>query len=189
MSARRRPAVLGVAVGGVLAGHWLTYLIVSPSSAARAALLHDTGHAYLGLANDLGLMVVLAALAVIFLRHLTAGRPDTGASIARRIVGFQIGAYVAMEMVERIMTGSPVTALAHHLLLPVGIAVQVGVGLLACVLVGWLLRLADRVASAMVMGAATPPRPAKAFPLPALAFFPAGRERSATGVRGPPTAL
>jgi len=181
--------MLGVAVGGVLAGHWLTYLIVSPSSAARAALLHDTGHAYLGLANDLGLMVVLAALAVIFLGHLTAASPDTGTSITRRVVGFQVGAYLAMEMLERIMAGSPVTALTHHLLLPVGITAQIGVGLLASVLVRWLLRLADRVASAMVMGAATPPRPAQAFAFPALAFVPAGRERFATGVRGPPTAL
>ncbi len=67
MNARRRPAALGVGVGGVLAGHWLTYLAVSPTSPARATLLHDTGHAYLGLANDVGLLVVLAAFAAIFL--------------------------------------------------------------------------------------------------------------------------
>lgn len=187
MDARRRPVVLGVAVGGVLAGHWLTYLAVSPTSHARTALLHDTGHAYLGLANDVGLLVVMAAFAAIFLGRLTARGFDSGAGITRRIVGFQVGAFLAMEVLERITAGASLAALAHHLLLPVGIAVQIGVALLASAVIRWLLRLADRVASAMAAGAASPPRPVTAFALPTGALVPAGRELFATGVRGPPT--
>ena len=156
MNARRRPAVLGVAVGGVLAGHWLTYQAVSPTPHAREALLHDTGHAYLGLANDIGLLVVLAAFAAIFLGRLTTTGLDTGPTITRRIVGFQVGAFLAMEVLERVTAGAPLTELAHHLLLPTGIAVQIGVGLLAAAVIRWLLRLADRVASAIAPGAAAP---------------------------------
>lgn len=189
MNARRRPAVVGVAVGGVLAGHWLTYLAISPNSPAREALLHDTGHAYLGVANDVGLMVVLAAATAIFLRRLTTNGLDTPSTITRHIVGFQVGAFLAMEVLERITAGAPLTPLAHQLLLPVGIAVQIGVGLLASAVIRWLLRLADRVASEIATGAAAPTRPLPVFAIPTGAFIPAGRELFATGVRGPPTAL
>ena len=187
MDARRRPAVLGVAVGGVLAGHWLTYLSVSPTSHAREALLHDTGHAYLGLANDIGLLVVLAAFAAIFLGRLTTKGFDTGASITRRVMGFQVGTFLSMELLERITAGAPLGGLGHHLLLLVGMAVQIGVCLLASVVIRWLLRLADSIASALAMGAAESPRPMLAFAFPACAFVPAGRELFSTGVRGPPT--
>ena len=53
---------MGVAVGGVLVGHWLTYLAVAPLAGSRATILHQTGHSYLGLANDLALVVALAAI-------------------------------------------------------------------------------------------------------------------------------
>lgn len=188
MSARRRPAVLGVAVGGVLAGHWLTYLAVSPISPAREALLHDTGHAYLGLAKDVGVMVVLAAFAAIFLGRLTRASLDAGAAFTRRIVGLQVGAFIAMEVLERVTAGVPLTSLTYHLLLPVGITVQIGVGLLASAVIRWLMRLADRVASAIAIGAAAPAHPVPVFAIPTGAFVPAGRELFATGVRGPPTA-
>jgi hypothetical protein len=189
MSVRRRPAVLGVAVGGVLAGHWLTYLVVSPASSARVSLLHDTGHAYLGLANDVGLLGVLAAFAAIFLGRLTGKGLNTGAAFSRRIVGLQVGAFLAIEVLERVTAGVPLTSLTHHLLLPVGITVQVGVGLLASEVIRWLLRLADRVASAVALGAAAPARPVPVFAIPTGAFVPVGRQLFATGVRGPPTAL
>jgi hypothetical protein len=189
MGSRRRLATLGVAVGGVLAGHWLTYQTVSPPSHAHETLLQDTGHAYLGVANDLGLLVGLAAFAVIFLGRLTTAGTDTRPTITRRIVGFQVGAFLTMEVLERITARVPLTELAHHLLLPVGIALQIGVGLLASAVIRWLLRLADRVASVIAMGAATPGRPAPVLALPSSAFFPTGRELFATGVRGPPTVL
>ena len=189
MNARRRPAVLGVAVGGVLAGHWLTYLAVSPVSHARETLLSDTGHAYLRLANDVGLLVVVAAFAGIFLGRLTRANLDTGGAVSRRIVGLQVGAFIALEVLERVTAGVPLTSLTHHLLLPVGITVQVGVGLLASAAIRWLLRLADRVASAVAVGAAAPARPLPVFAIPTSAFVPARRELFATGVRGPPTAL
>ena len=174
-------------MGGVLAGHWLTYMTVSPTSPAREALLHGTGHAYLGLANDVGLLVVLAAFSAIFLGRLNAKGLDARDTITRRIVGFQVGAFLVMEVLERITAGAPLASLVHHLLLPIGIAVQIGVGLLASAVIRWLLRLADRVASAVAMGAVAPWRPVLGSALPAIVFVPTRRELFATGVRGPPT--
>ena len=80
---------MGVAVGGVLAGHWLTYLVVAPLAGSRATILHQTGHAYLGLANDLALVVALAAMATMFIGQLAepgAGRAAPGAHRAGRPV-------------------------------------------------------------------------------------------------------
>ena len=80
MSARRRLATLGVAVGGVLVGHWLTYLAVAPIAGTRATILHQTGHSYLGLANDLALVAALAAMASMFIAQLTTDRAIRGIS-------------------------------------------------------------------------------------------------------------
>ena len=86
---------MGVAVGGVLAGHWLTYLVVAPLAGSRATILHQTGHSYLGLANDLALVVALAAMASMFVAQLTrplpAGQLD---GLAGRVVRFQVCAFV-----------------------------------------------------------------------------------------------
>ena len=79
MSARRRLATLAVAVGGVLIGHWLTYLAVAPIAGSRATILHQTGHSYLGLANDLALVAALAAMASMFIAQLTTPEPAGGA--------------------------------------------------------------------------------------------------------------
>ena len=66
---------MGVAVGGVLVGHWLTYLAVAPAASSRTAILQQTGHAYLGLANDVALVVALAALATMFIGQLADPSP------------------------------------------------------------------------------------------------------------------
>ncbi len=80
---------MGVAVGGVLAGHWLTYLAVAPLAGSRATILHQTGHAYLGLANDLALVAALAAMASMFIAQLASPEPAgrlLGLTGARRAV-------------------------------------------------------------------------------------------------------
>jgi hypothetical protein len=190
MSARRRLATMGVAVGGVLVGHWLTYLIVAPVAGSRAAILHDTGHAYLGMANDLALVTALAAMATLFMGQLTG---PVGAAqlqgIASRIVRFQVSAFVLMEVLERVTAGSPLAELIHTGILPIGIAAQVGIGYLAGHAIRWLVRTADRVAAALGRHA-VPARRVVPRPLPPeQVFVPAGRHLSAAGVRGPPSSV
>jgi len=188
MSVRRRAATLGVAVGGVLLGHRVTYLVLAPSAHARTVLLDRTGHAYLGLANDLALVAALTGLAALFVGQLVAtARGDRGGDhLTRRIVAFQISAFVLMEVLERVTAGAPLGGLAS--VLPLGIATQTVVALLAATLIRLLLRTADRVAAALGRPAPLSTRPIVTFATPRPVAIPLGRHLSAAGVRGPPSA-
>ncbi|MGZ8641247.1 MAG: hypothetical protein ACXWYF_07340, partial [Actinomycetota bacterium] len=156
MSARRRLATFAVAVGGVLAGHWLTYLAMAPSAGSRVAMLHETSHAYLGMANDVALVAALAAMAAMFIGQLSSPAP-TGQlqGITARVVRFQVCAFVLLEVLERVTAGSPLAELVHTGILPIGIAAQVAIGHLAALAIRWLLRTADRVAAAFGRAAPT----------------------------------
>ena len=189
MASRRsnRGAVFGVAAGGVLLGHWVTYALVSPGLGARRALLARTGHAYLGVADQMALAFALVAFAAIFLGRLT--RPDdrqvrTGALLVR-LASFQLAAFAAMEVAERLSAGAPVGELLHGPLLAIGFSAQVAVAALGALAIRWLLRAADlapAVASTMV----TLPRPTfTRLPFPAL-IAPARVAVATVRGRGPP---
>ncbi len=189
MSARRRLATLAVAVGGVLIGHWLTYLAVAPIAGSRAAILHQTGHAYLGLANDLALVAALAALASMFIAQLTTPEPSGSVlGVTGRVVRFQVCAFIGMEVLERVTAGSPLSELIRTGILPIGIAAQIAIGFLAAFMIRWLLRTADRVAAALGRAAAPARRGVPRSLLPEPVFVPVFRHLSAAGVRGPPSA-
>jgi hypothetical protein len=190
MTARRRIATMGIAVGGVLAGHWLTYLAVAPAASSRAAILRQTGHAYLGLANDVALVVALAALATMFIGQLASPTPAGRLPrIATRVIRFQVCAFVLLEVLERVTAGAPLAELVHTGILPIGIAAQVAIGYIAAQAIRWLLRSADRVAAALARPAA-PQRRADTRPLlPEVVSVPARRVLSAAGVRGPPSTV
>jgi len=189
MDTRRRPALLGVAVGGVLTGHWLTYLVVSPDVHDRAALMRDTGHAYLGLLNDTALVLALVAFASIFLGRLTRGEVGQKARIAAWVVGFQAAAFSVMELLERVTAGDAVRPLLHGPVLPVGIAVQVVVGLALAAIITLLLRVADRVSANLGAGAPVPRRPGIAFAIWDRHVAGSASDLFATGVRGPPSTV
>ncbi len=138
-----RPAtVLGFGLGGVLVGHALTYLVLVPDAHARAAELSATGHAYLGGANAFGLVAVIAALSILFFRGLAGA--DGGASrVYERLAAFQLTAFAAMEILERLGSGVG----ARHLVptLAVGLPVQI----LVAAFVALLVRLVARAAAAV----------------------------------------
>ena len=192
MGTTRRHAALGIAAGGVLAGHWLTYVLVDPNAHQRATELAVTGHAYLGLANDLGLLGALIACSAIFLGGLTDGVPNgehavrsLGALIVR-LVTFQVVAFTSMEVLERISAGAPVAGVLQHVILPVGIGVQAALASLCALAVRWLLRAARHVGSALGAAPALPHR-AAAAPLPLPTFHaPPRRALRVSGIRGPP---
>ena len=181
---------MGVAVGGVLAGHWLTYLVVTPIAGSRATILHQTGHSYLGLANDLALVAALAALASMFIAQLTDPAPAGHLlGITGRVVRFQVCAFVAMEVLERVTAGSPLSELIRTGILPIGVAAQVTIGFLAAFAIRWLLRAADRVAEALGHASAPPRRDVPRPLLPDPVFVSDFRHLSAAGVRGPPSSV
>ena len=184
MNARRRLATLGVAVGGVLVGHWLTYLLASPEGHARAHLLRSGGHAYLGLANDAGLVLALAALASIFLGRLI-GDDEGSAGIARRLVTFQIGAFLTMELLERITAGDPLAPLFHLWILPIGIVAQCLAALAGARLTRLVLRAADRANELFGTPDAIASRGIVAALRRLEPLVPSRLEVAAVGVRGP----
>ncbi len=181
---------MGVAVGGVLAGHWLTYLVVAPLAGSRATILHQTGHSYLGLANDLALVVALAAMASMFIAQLATPEPAGRLlGLTGRVVRFQVCAFVALEVLERVTAGSPLSELIRSGILPIGVAAQITIGFLAAFAIRWLLRTADRVAAALGRAAAPPRRDVPRPLLPEPVFVPVFRHLSAAGVRGPPSSV
>jgi hypothetical protein len=190
MSVRRRSAALGVAVGGVLLGHRITYLLLDPAAHERAALLRRTGHAYLGIANDLALIAALTGLAALFIGQLvTSTGGDRDGHLAARIVAFQVSAFVLMEVLERVGAGAPLAELIRTGVLPVGVMTQAGVAILGAVAIRALLRTADRVAATLGRQAIDRARPVLAVAIPESVAVPVSRHLSAAGVRGPPSAL
>jgi hypothetical protein len=188
MSRRPTPgpgSLLALGLGGVLAGHTLTYRLLVPDAHARVAELARTGHGYLSGANAVGASIAIAALAVVFLGGVLGSPIGDGHGIARRLVAFQVAAFCSMEILERVATGSGAHDLAPLLLvgLPVQILVAVAIGALVRLLVG---------AGRAVMRSAREARrsPAALASIVSLTGSPssAGRHHEALG-RAPPQLL
>ena len=188
---RRRFVTLSVAATGVLAGHWLTYLVTVPDARARTATLAATGHGYLSLAGELVTALAALSIAALFVGALVdAGSgPRPGRALALRLSAIQVAAFCAMEVLERVMAGSPVGALARSAILPVGVLANVGVALLGAIVLRRLLCTADRVAEVVATAAAAPilPRPTLLLPLPAAPARPSLLELATVAARGPPS--
>jgi hypothetical protein len=188
---RRRFATLSVAAAGVLAGHWLTYLVSVPDARARTAVLAATGHGYLSLAGELVTLLAALSIAAVFVGALvdagSARRP--GRALAVRLSAIQVVAFVAMELFERVLAGSSVGALFRGGILPVGVLANVGVALIGTIALRWVLRAADRVAETVTAATAAPVlhRPGLLLILPETQARPFLLERAAVPARGPPS--
>jgi hypothetical protein len=188
---RRRFATLSVAAAGVLAGHWLTYLVSVPDARARTAVLAATGHGYLSLAGELVTLLAALSIAAVFVGALVdaGSAPRPGRALAVRLSAIQVGAFVAMELLERVLAGSPVGALFRGGILPIGVVANVGVALMGAIVLRWILRSADRLAEAAASGSAAPflRRPSLLLTLPETQARRFQLERAAVPARGPPS--
>jgi hypothetical protein len=148
--AHRVSAAAGLAAGGVLVGHGLTYVVVSPGVGARERLLAATGHGYLPAANLLALLAVLVTVGALFLGQLTRSWTTPGwRPLGARIAALQVGAFLAMELVERLSSGAPLASLVHGGVLPIGVGAQLMVAGAVTLLVRLVLRASDRIAAAL----------------------------------------
>jgi hypothetical protein len=139
----RRPslhpaALLALGLGGVLAGHTVVYRLLLPDAHARAAALAATGHGYLAGAGAIATVAIVAALAVAFLGGVLRAPIVHRGLVGRRVAAFQVTAFVAMEVVERLASGATGHGLTAVLLvgLPVQIAIATGIAVVAA----WLAR-------------------------------------------------
>ncbi len=181
----RAVAFGGLALAGLVGGHALGYLIAVPDAHHRAALLVGTGHAYLPSASWAAVVCGLAALVA----GVASGYFNRGPgraewrSVARSVVSMQAGAFVLVEVVERLASGSSLTTLSPSLLL-VGIAVQVLVGLVVAVVLVGLRRIGASLRSTPWPVDAPPAR----RPLPrARLLVRKTRHQTANRVRAPPS--
>lgn len=142
---------------GLFVGHLLSYLIAIPDPARRAAVLARSGHAYLHLAGDAAVFFGFAAVVTIGLRAVTkrdaADRPST-AHLALRLGALQAGAFVAIELGERLVSGAGLGELFADHVFGIGIVVQLAIAAVGALLLRWIGRVAVRIVDALVR----PPR-------------------------------
>jgi hypothetical protein len=128
MSSYRRAAIVAWALIGLLLGHNLAYAATFRDPQVLLHVLQDTGH------NWLSLTPVFVGL-LIALLVVTSARGATGATSLRRryvtIATLQLGAYIAVEVIERLAHGSSLSDVAAGLtsgygptLLAFGVAAQ-----------------------------------------------------------------
>jgi hypothetical protein len=144
------PPWVAVAAAGVVVGHLLTYLIAIPHAHEREALLRETGHSYFPVLAQLALLAGAVALGALFLRQLTGigwlrSRPM---SLFARLACTQVGAFAAMEVAERLVSGAPLAELVHDHIF-VGLLVQVAIAWLGARVIEALSRAADRVRASL----------------------------------------
>jgi hypothetical protein len=187
-------SLVGVAVGGVVLAHWLAYVLAIPGAHARAQVLAASGHSYWVMAIKFAVVLGLAALGALFLRHLD--RPprtwesgqEAFSAIAARLSLLQVMAFIAMEVTERLVVGAPVAHLFHHRLFLMGLALQLIVASAGALLLLWFSRTAERVAEAL--GRPLLPRPRRAIlrtiRIEIQAISPVDPVRDGVGLRGPP---
>lgn len=187
-------SLVGVAVGGVVLAHWLAYVLSIPGAHARAQVLAASGHSYWVMAIKFAVVLGLAALGALFLRHLD--RPprtwesgqEAFSAIAARLSLLQVMAFIAMEVTERLVVGAPVAHLFHHRLFLMGLALQLIVASAGALLLLWFSRTAERVAEALGRPLLPRPRPAvlRTIRIEFQAIPPVDPVRDGVGLRGPP---
>lgn len=180
-------AVPGLAVGGVLLGHAITYAGLAPGAIAREMLLAATGHTYLGAANRLGALAAVVTLAALVLGRVVGRRGGdlSPGEVARRLVVFQLAAFTAIEVAERLGADAPLSSMATAL--PAGLVIQAVVAVSLAALVRWLLRAADRVAT-LSGKAPDAPTSASITSIPAAAWYRPAIVPATVGGRAPPRA-
>ena len=183
--------VFGFAVAGLLIGHALSYAIAIPDPYHRDLVLERTGHGYLPLFAQAGLILLLAGVAAVVARALAGGRTertDRFGNLVGLLICVQVSAFVGQEVLERVVAGVPLADLGQDHLLSIGLLVQVVVAVCAAGLLRILSRASSRIAE-VVRERVDPPRPARGTVVPVASTRRAGSLLvSAANVRGPPPA-
>jgi len=183
--------ILAVAVAGLFAGHVIVYRILAPGPLQRSVVAGGASHAYLPFALAIGLMLALAAGARTFrLGFRRATVPDTGQgrpSLASTLILLAVAqavAFIALEVLERMLAGAPMGTLLGPLL--IGVALQLVVGATGGLLLAGLDR-AGEITGRAIAGRRRPAAPAtEPHRWPPATPTQRHRPRSALLIRGPP---
>ncbi len=185
--------VAGAVVAGLVLSHWLAYLIAVPHAHERERVLESTGHGYWPLAAAVAAVLGLVALVVTGSRAVVQARDaDLGQQRSRhlmvRLAAMQIPAFVLLEAIESIASGTASLDVALQAPFLVGLGLQLIVATALAVLLSRFARAAARIARFLLRGrlpvrapAVPPPARPAAMPARLLGLAPAG-------IRGPPAA-
>ena len=146
-SSLHRLALLALlAPAGVLVGHALTYLIVLPDPARRAAVLAASGHAWWAVGAPTsaalaggGITLVIACL----LRSEGSGRQsrrEFSRWLRPRLASSQLLLFTALEAIERVVAGHALSDPRHHEIVAHGVIAQLIVAFIVTELC-WCLAL------------------------------------------------
>ncbi len=183
LSGGRRLTPLALAGGGVLLVHHLTYALAG-SHVSEGFGPAAVGHAYLRAAAEPLLALSLIGIAAFAFRDWpTAERGWL--DLGRRMLAFQVGAFLAMEVLERLSVGASMHDLA--LVLPIGLALQVPVALAITLVLTWLDVVGRRLlAIAPGDGSGVGAQTTRGVPVHASVGEPISVSLSAALPRGPP---
>ena len=128
-----------------LAAHAAAYVAAEPDAGARAALLAESGHAYLNLtpaAAGLAAFLVVVALA---LRAVGAARGVASRAASPLLVLVPAAAFLVQETLERAAAGGVHSSFVTEPAFLVGVALQLLFGLVALALSRLLVRGAEHL--------------------------------------------
>jgi hypothetical protein len=164
--------MFGIAVAGLVLGHVATYALLFPDPHHRGLVLAASGHAYLPSLAHLACILAAASLAAIVARTWVERdtRPASSFAAAAVVLALtQAFAFVGQELLERVLSGSPLRDLFTGPLLIVGVGAQLLLALGGAALAAWIRRTTPRLAAVAVSSrigmwrGAAPLRPIDAF--------------------------
>lgn len=173
----------GLALAGLVGGHAVGYAIAVPDAQHRAAVIAETGHGYLPSLSWAAVVCGLAALvAGVAAGYLQRGSTGTLRRTTGRIALMQVTAFVLIEIVERLASGTSLGSLSPSLLVA-GVAVQLLVGVMVALLLVGLRRVGASIRSQR--GIAPAVEAPRRLPQVHLVVY-ASRPHASNRVRAPP---
>jgi hypothetical protein len=161
-----------------------------PDPYHRDLVLRQSGHGYLPGLTEVAVVLAVGGVAGLLGAAARGGphRERRFAVLAGAMVATQVAAFVALEMVERLVAHATLADLSHQHLLAIGVLTQAVVASLGAAVLAWLTRATRHVAAVLRDSMARPrPRPRASFALVASAArSTASHVLVADPIRGPP---
>lgn len=154
----RLGSLVGLGIAGLIGGHSLGYVVAVPDVHHRVMFAAQTGHGYIPSASWVAVVVGLAALVAGIASGYARRNVHTGISMrsaCARLIPMQVGAFVLLELLERLVAGASFETLSWRLV-AVGVAVQALVAVFGALSLVGLRRIGEILAAELRLGVAPP---------------------------------